>query len=79
MQASDPFWEDFTWAEFIGGPLDCQIKKMEVFVGHIPMLRHRSGRIKSYYMNVNEVECDENMRPLSRVRYKYFVDGKETL
>lgn len=65
---------DYTYVEFIGGPLDGQLRKMEVYVSVIPVDR----LINSYYQNVNAMVTDEYLNPRAYVRYKYFVDGVET-
>lgn len=66
-------WTDYTYVEFIGGPLDGQLRKMEVYVSVIPLTQ------RSYYQNVNAVETDEYLNPRSKVRYKFFIDGVETI
>jgi hypothetical protein len=71
---------------FTGGPLDGQIREMEVYVDTIPVFRYNGeiydfdekGHARAYYVNVNTRMVNEQLRNSAYTHYVFHIDGKRT-
>jgi hypothetical protein len=74
---NNPYFQDFNVVRFTGGPLDGQTRRMDIYVGVIPLELAPDGKISRYYVNVNTVAgIDSQLRQLGAVHYVYFEEGK---
>jgi len=78
--------EDNHLVEFVGGPLDGQIRVMQVYVALIPVhgiagypMFDEHGNPYAYYQNVNAAVVSRELNNECFTRYKFYIDGKEQL
>lgn len=69
---------------FTGGPLDGQLREMDVYVDEIPVYFFdgqsydfdEDGRPKAFYTNVNARNVDRQLRNRAFTHYVFHIDGK---
>lgn len=70
---------------FTGGPLDGQLREMDVYVDTIPVhffdgqsygFDANDERPRSFYANVNARDVDRQLRNHAFTHYVFYIDGK---